>query len=209
MLRASLAQLAEQGTFNPKVQGSSPWGGTNAFTTERKTMLVYVLTVLAFIVILSLFIKDSKNRKEDLGPSFAFSLLIAGVVFLCLMFISLMISSFTRGEKELSNTFHVRASADGSSISGQMGIFSGYIEEKQYYFYYYETSDGFIKQSKLPANRTKLKEVDTDRAYIEVYSDTKDWDQFWYIYNADGYNDYILYVPKGSVIETNIFDLQD
>ena len=76
----------------------------------------------------------------------------------------------------------------GSSVEGHFALGSGTVEEKSYYFYYYETEKG-IKLGKVPADNTYI--VETDKFVPSIY-EIKEANTF-FTYNS-------LYVPIGTVM---------
>ena len=100
------------------------------------------------------------------------------------------------------------SSSDGSTISGVGSFLYVTINEEQRYFFYKE-KDGYIVQDSILASEAKIKETSSD---IKPHIETKTFKQKssdWLPYIPQKYKEYIIYVPKGSVIKEHIYDLED
>lgn len=136
--------------------------------------------------------------------AFGTSIFIGGFVAL---FVSLLVGAFVYDAKYDEYQFDVMAANDGSVVQGRFGIFSGYIDEESYYFFYREYEDGRIEQGRIKESQTAIYQDQETDAFIKVRKDEGFDLGLWGI--RPGYETrYEIHVPKGSVIEDVRFDLE-
>ena len=173
------------------------------------------------------YFKDLKERKErkkagkwrysflqynSYNVNFIWQVALGAFVALCVVW---AITSAGIGESDSLHTWNregyipLVAINDGSSMSGDFFLGCGSIDEVDYYFYYYNTSDGGIKRSEVPVKVSTIYEVDTHTPRIEIYKFEFESDSMndWLI-DSDTRTAYKIYVPKGSVRRHFTFDLE-
>lgn len=150
-------------------------------------------------------IREGVQYRDVMGSIMSF-LVYAFIGGTCAFFLSLVVG-LSIYEKDYDHTsFDVVAAKDGSSIQGSFSIFSGFVDEEPYYFYYRQYSDGRIEQGKIPAGDTAIYEDQETHSYIE---ETKCDSHLWFWGLIDGCDPtYEIHVPAGSVRQDVEFDLE-
>ena len=120
--------------------------------------------------------------------------------------ISLFIGQFPEKKRICVGYTSLVALKDGSSLSGSFFLGSGTVENKQYYFYYYEISSGGYRQDKIEnTSEVTIFERNGETPKIRYYKYefvNKTWDK-WSI--PSECNDISIIVPPNSI--TRKFDL--
>lgn len=104
-----------------------------------------------------------------------------------------------------SQTQSLELLRDGSGISGQFYIGSGYVNSYLAYYYYTQDSDGAIEGNSLQANEVKVYQDDRTHPRIETFSYhlTGIWGFFFTPMHGCTY---IIHIPPGSI--NNSYQLQ-
>lgn len=156
-----------------------------------------------FIAFLVAFVACVKTVELDRGMVF-FLTFVAG------SFVAAVIGGFlgmAHDQEVETYQFDILAAKDNSVIEGRFGVFSGYIGEEQYYFFYRKNLEtGAIRQGKIPAELTELYEDEENVAYIEVNKPKGHISLF--SYSLADQKRYEIHVPPGSVDPTYKFDLE-
>ena len=153
--------------------------------------IVVLILLGVFIFNLVKYIKASKERwssydEDDASIGMTMSS-IFGIFSLALTIVGIC----HYPEYQTPSSTHIvdiMSISRGSSVEGHFTLGSGTIEEKSYYFYYYETEKG-IKLGKVPADNTYI--IETDKFVPSIY-EIKEANTF-FTYNN-------LYVPIGTVM---------
>jgi hypothetical protein len=90
-----------------------------------------------------------------------------------------------------------------SNVSGRFVLFSGYVNEKQVYEYYYYKDDGYYRDYIYSKN---VKIVMDDDETPRIYSVIKKYRFKWFIFhssinNSEIVRETIIYLPEGSIIQ--------
>ena len=100
---------------------------------------------------------------------------------------------------ETSTMANLVAMNDGSLTSGDFFLGCGTIDELEYYFFYYETSNGGIKKSKLRTKKVTLYEDDSVKPCVKIHkAKFKNW-KYWIFASETSNKRYSIYIPKGSI----------
>lgn len=136
---------------------------------------------------------------------------VVGGVILCgvLCMVALGVGSCeSLYEWETSTMSNLVAINDGSSIHGSFFIGCGTIDEREYYFFYYETRSGGMKKSRLPVSNVTIYEDNSVKPHIKIHKTRfENWNYWIFAIRAPGER-YSIYVPKGSVKRDFTFDLE-
>ncbi|CAL2082866.1 hypothetical protein [Tenacibaculum dicentrarchi] len=101
-------------------------------------------------------------------------------------------------EKEV-HKYYIESLGNDKYMEGVFFLGNGYVMEKDYYFFYVNTSNGY-QRLKIPVESTYLIETDERRPeYVQIYRDYNDDKSFWKVLpDCEKYNK--LYVPKGTIV---------
>ena len=138
------------------------------------------------------------------------------ILVICCVFIAVgimgldKISSMYYEEVSQTNCWELQALSDGSQIEGNVRS----TKTKEVYLFYYKVSDDEFKLGKVDADRTTIKETEDFPHIVEYTTYTKNEINrtlrmilaFDFIEHTE--KNYIIYIPKGSMIRTFILDLQ-
>ena len=103
-------------------------------------------------------------------------------------------------ELEENHEFYIYSLGNDKYINGDIGLFSGTIDEIDYYFFYVKYTNGMFRE-KLKLDKCYIVEGDYPRPEIKgVYRKFKDKDKFWKIWDDVTADYYKIYVPKGTII---------
>lgn len=160
-------------------------------------MVIVILTIIAIIVFFILIILDFPYYDF-------FELILNSVVYLSIIFfvwLLLGIIWLSLGKKideKIIETKNILSIKDNSSITGSWSLFSGKIEEIDYYFYWVETDKGNTRE-KVEADSVYIVEQDIEQPYYEKYESfcrTLDNFETTCLWEEDYY---IFYVPKNTI----------
>lgn len=158
-----------------------------------------VLGLMTFFIIIFLFID---NRKCTSMEFIIMSMFAMTTVFLITMYIEVLNMEW-KIEDEPYVTQYIGALNDNNLVKGTSHYARRtYIEEDLYYQYLKCTSDGGYQVTKVRADKATIYE-DNGMPRIDWYHKYKTW-LIW------EWEDYLVkvYLPKGSIIDTYIIDLQ-
>lgn len=122
-------------------------------------------------------------------------------LILCITVPGVIHSNFSKKisyEKEV-HKWYIESLGNDKYMEGYFFLGNGYVMEKDYYFFYVNTSNGY-QRLKIPVESTYLIETDERRPeYVQIYRDYNDDKSFWKVFpDCEKYNK--LYVPKGTII---------
>ena len=142
--------------------------------------LLALILIIAFIAFLNSGCEDPTSG----GTS--------GVAFVLLgVFLPFLISFTVNFNKEYTkHVCDIISIRRESETSGMFFLGSGYVEETQYYFYYYKTAKGY----KLDKQKVKNTYIIEDNSVTPCVYEIKEKDAF------DSY--YTIYVPEGTIVTT-------
>jgi hypothetical protein len=158
-------------------------------------MLIIVLGALCLLTAIGSAAWFDEDRVEGFVGGLVCSLVVSFLIFIP----ALIIAEVITDEKfERAYSVDLLQVSDGSAINGRIGLFSGFINEEQYYFYYYDNGEGIVN-GRVPADRTIVKEDSEVGGYLDVFKDVSgnDW-----VPTEQEEPKYVLHVPKGTVIRS-------
>ncbi len=130
------------------------------------------------------------------------AILIGGIIG---TFIAFMLPAKTEIVK---TTYNLEALQDNNSVKGSFFLGSGQIEGKMKYVFYYE-NDGFYKLEQADYNEVKVKYSD-DKPKAELFNQKNVKHAFInnFAIDCNCYQEYIIYVPKGTIKQNYSLDAQ-
>lgn len=173
--------------------------------------LLLTLTIAGVILVFALIPCLISGLEMDWRPDkidkivFWTSGTVVAICIILVIFSLTMISLVSEEDftTEVTATSSIVALNDGSLVEGRSGFLgSGYIEEELYYFYMKDAGNGAYAMRKVPADRTFIYYTD-DNFRIETIERTYSLGCFYYPED----NIYYIYVPKGTITEDFIIDL--
>lgn len=141
--------------------------------------------------------KIKKNRQLNfvffLYYDFLENLALASLRCLIIFFIWILLAGLwlctgKKIDEKIIETKDILSIKDNSSITGRWSLFSGKIEEIDYYFYWVETDKGNTRE-KVEADSVYIVEQDIEQPYYEKYEPICLWEDDYYIF----------YVPKNTI----------
>jgi len=165
-------------------------------------MYTIIIITALFTLIRSYFL--FKERWMDWTDVLLFSILNFLLSALTSFAISLLIPTKTEIVK---STFELESLQDGSKINGQFFLGSGYINERMKYSFYISEKDGY-----------KLYSIEASNAHVRYTNEKPKLEMFDEVVTDDFVNNfslkselntnYIIYVPKGSILQNYTLDAQ-
>lgn len=96
--------------------------------------------------------------------------------------------------------YYIQSLGNNSYVEGDIGLFTGSIEEIDYYFFYVSYMSGMGRE-KLRTSECYIVEGNYSRPIIKgMYTKYKDNDRFWKIWDEYKPDYYKIYVPKNTII---------
>lgn len=133
---------------------------------------------------------------------------IAGTIFGGL--IGLLIALSLPAKTEIvKTTYNLEALQDNNSVNGSFYLGTGQIEGKMKYVFYYE-NDGYYKLEQADYNEVKVKYSD-EKQKVERFNRNYVKDALINHFAIDlinSYQEYIIYVPKGTIKQNYSLDAQ-
>lgn len=174
-------------------------------------MLWILLIILG--IIFAIYGVFSYSNTGDKLMAIGFPMIMVGFVALI---ISLFVAEIAKNDHEMKRTpwADLAALNDGSQIEGRFGIFSGTIDQKNYYFYYYKDyQDGELagyKQSQVPVQDTRIIEkADAPAQLVKIEDAECHDDVHWWGWDACREASWEIIVPPGTVVQQFKLDLED
>ena len=108
----------------------------------------------------------------------------------------------------VKTTYNLEALQDNNSVKGSFFLGSGQIEGKMKYVFYYER-DGFYKMEQADYEEVKVKYSD-EKPKAERFNRKNVKDAFInnFAIDCNSYQEYIIYVPKGTIKQNYSLDAQ-
>lgn len=160
-------------------------------------MVIAILTAIAIIVFFILMVLNF--------PYYDFiELILCSVIYLSIIFFvwlllgTIWLSIGRKIDERVVENKDILSIKDNSSITGSWSLFSGKIEEKDYYFYWINTDKGNIRE-KVEADSVYIVEKEIEQPYYEKYESickTLDNVEIKCLWEEDYY---IFYVPKNTI----------
>ena len=160
-------------------------------------MVITILTIIAIIVFVSLVIKDFSFY--EFWENFFLSIMRFFIIFsIWLILVVLWLCTGKKIDEKIIETKNILSIKDNSSITGSWSLFSGQIEEIDYYFYWVKTEKGNTRE-KVEADSVYIVEQDIEQPHYEKYESickTLDNNETTCLWEEDYY---IFYVPKNTI----------
>lgn len=160
-------------------------------------MVIVILTVILIAIFIILVIQEFLDF--DFFDAILFSIFIGFIMFLLwVLLVTIWLCIGEKTEEKVIETKDILSIKDNSSITGSWSLFSGKIEEIDYYFYWVETEKGNTRE-KVEADSVYIVEQDIEQPYYKKYeSICKTLDNFetTCLWEEDYY---IFYVPKNTI----------
>ena len=108
----------------------------------------------------------------------------------------------------VKTTYNLEALQDNNSVKGSFFLGSGQIEGKMKYVFYYER-DGFYKLEQADYSKVKVK-YSNEKPKAEIFNRKNVKDAFInnFAIDCNCYQEYIIYVPKGTIKQNYSLDAQ-
>jgi hypothetical protein len=108
----------------------------------------------------------------------------------------------------VKTTYNLEALQDNNSVKGSFFLGSGQIEGKMKYVFYYE-NEGYYKLEQVDYNEVKVKYSD-EKPKAELFNRKNVKDAFInnFAIDCNCYQEYIIYVPKGTIKQNYTLDAQ-
>lgn len=162
---------------------------------------IIIFGIIGFIIsIISIF--DGFDYIVDIFLAGIIGTLIGGLIGLV---IALALPAKTEIVK---TTYNLEALQDNNGVSGSFFLGSGQIEGKMKYVFYYE-KDGFYKLEQVDYEEVKVKYSD-EKPKAERFNRKYVKDAFInnFAIGCNHYQEYIIYVPKGTIKQNYTLDAQ-
>ena len=171
------------------------------------TILILIISIIIVIFIIQLLHGIKDFVKELDFDSIGGTLFGIFIVFLIGCGIRGIIDMSIRDHKYKKISFKIKSINDRFSSEGSFILGSGSIENTEYYYYYYNTNKGY-----------KLGKKDTDYCYINEWNKSYGKIEYdvkykestnWFLSESNKRcSDYIIYVPKNTIISKYRLDLK-
>lgn len=165
------------------------------------------LALVLFIVIVSIFIAvpitiatimESKNK--SINDFLAAVLMIAWSIFCFGSGVTIQNEyEDTISYTEEQHMYHIHSLGNDKYTEGNFGLFTGEINDVDYYFYFVNYTTG-MRRNKLPISKTYLIEGDYRPKVVAVYKKYRDEDRFWKVWDEYEPEYYKIYVPKNTIV---------
>ena len=168
-------------------------------------MITIIICGIIGLVIAIVSIFDGFDYIEDFIMYFIYGILGALVGGLIGLLIALVLPAKTEIVK---TTYNLEALQDNNSVNGSFFLGSGQIDGKMKYVFYYE-NEGYYKLEQADYNEVKVKYSDeTPKAERFNRKNVKDAFINNFAIDCNYYQEYIIYVPKGTIKQNYSLDAQ-
>lgn len=162
-------------------------------------MIWIIVAVVVFIISMIIFY----NSLEDGFTSIALSLLTAFIIFILGSSAGESIIKYTSEPIKVDEYEVYSINTGNTPTNGTFILGYGYIDSDRVYYYYVKNPDGTFSEEYIPVDDTKIIEIDTTSAKVEVKN--YEVNKWLYLFDSDflsGEESYILYVPTGTITNT-------
>lgn len=164
---------------------------------------------IIIITVIAIFIACFFEYKEGYYSDFEDYLLISFPALLIGAIIGTAVAFALPAKTEIvKTTYNLEALQDNNSVKGSFFLGSGQIEGKMKYVFYYER-DGFYKLEQADYEEVKVKYSD-EKPKAERFNRKNVKDAFInnFAIDCNCYQEYIIYVPKGTIKQNYTLDAQ-
>lgn len=159
-------------------------------------LILFIAVVALFMGGIFLFNKIFPNFSRDNLGGFLIILWGFGLFGSAMATHQIYSASIEYYEEE--HEYYIHSLGNDKYIKGSFGLFTGNIDQIDYYFFYVNYVSGMGRE-KLPTSNTYLVEGNYRPVVKSVHKKYKDDDRFWKVWN-DGVKYYKMYVPKNTII---------
>ena len=168
-------------------------------------MITIIICGIIGLIIAIVSIFDGFDYIEDIIMYFLFGIigaLIGGLIGFGIAF------ALPAKTEIVKTTYNLEALQDNNSVKGSFFLGSGQIEGKMKYVFYYE-NNGYYKLEQADYNEVKVKYSD-EKPKAERFNRKNVKDAFINNFAIDFncYQEYIIYVPKGTIKQNYSLDAQ-
>ena len=162
---------------------------------------IIIITVIAlFIAIYREHNSYYHSDFEDYFLSSISGILIGG-------FVGFLVALSLPAKTEIvKTTYNLEALQDNNSVKGSFYLGTGQIDGEMKYVFYYE-KDGYYRLKQVDYNEVKVKYSD-EKPKVELFNRKKVKDAFInnFAIDCNCYQEYIIYVPKGTIKQNYSLD---
>lgn len=169
--------------------------------------------IIGFIIVVVLNIYIWRDTYESVGSKIGYTFMSLLTGFIASLFILLVASGIfgcflddADYSYDLSYSTKIVALKDNQNISGSYFVFSGYVDEKLYYYYAKETEFGY-KTEKIAADECYIKYTD-DTPKLETYTSNFKNEIFYWFAGPLVDSRTIIYCPENTITTEFNIDLE-
>lgn len=155
-----------------------------------------LLVISAFFIFPSLYERFENKVSEDIA------ILLSLVLVFGLVIGSIIIGCNYRKSIQYEDTYksyNIESIGNDKYMEGHSFLFSGSVDEIDYYFFYTSTEKGLVRK-KLPVSKSYIIESEVQPRVDEMYYRYDDQNRFWKVVDDSYISSYQIYVPKHTVI---------
>ena len=165
------------------------------------TIIIFGIIGLTIVLVLTFYLFNT----EDFVEYFMLGILgaLAGVLVGLLVALSLPAKT-----EIVKTTYNLEALQDNNSVNGSFFLGTGQINGKMKYVFYYE-KNGYYKLKQADYNEVRIKYSDEKpKAVRFTRKKVKDGFINNFTLDSNSYQEYIIYVPKGTIKQNYSLDAQ-
>ena len=163
---------------------------------------------IIIITVIAIFIACLMEYSEGCADFVDYLLVSIQALFIGAMLGAFIAFALPAKTEIVKTTYNLEALQDNNSIKGSFFLGSGQIDGKMKYVFYYE-KDGYYKLEQADYNKVKVKYSD-EKPKAELFNRKNVKDAFINNFAIDFnyYQEYIIYVPKGTIKQNYSLDAQ-
>ena len=163
---------------------------------------IIIITAIALFIAIYREYNSYYSDFEDYILTSILAILIGGIIGTALAFV------LPAKTEIVKTTYNLEALQDNNSVKGSFFLGSGQIEGKMKYVFYYER-DGFYKLEQADYSKVKVK-YSNEKPKAERFNRKNVKDAFInnFAIDCNCYQEYIIYVPKGTIKQNYSLDAQ-
>ena len=163
--------------------------------------IIIIIAIALFIAIYREYNSYYSDFEDYILTSIS-AILIGGIIGTALAFV------LPAKTEIVKTTYNLEALQDNNSVKGSFFLGSGQIEGKMKYVFYYER-DGFYKLEQADYSKVKVK-YSNEKPKAERFNRKNVKDAFInnFAIDCNCYQEYIIYVPKGTIKQNYSLDAQ-
>ena len=163
--------------------------------------IIIIIAIALFIAIYREYNSYYSDFEDYILTSIS-AIIIGGIIGTALAFV------LPAKTEIVKTTYNLEALQDNNSVKGSFFLGSGQIEGKMKYVFYYER-DGFYKLEQADYSKVKVK-YSNEKPKAEIFNRKNVKDAFInnFAIDCNCYQEYIIYVPKGTIKQNYSLDAQ-